>query len=272
MKLIEPSVSIVKGLPPLQKIALIARICTGTQDKAETTPEDALAFCKKLVGMGHLSPFEHARIKIPFNHYKYNDVFDGTHKKKGASLALVTRVYFGDNYFNINVRDYLAQEGTLEEAATFDEATDYLTVCFTIDIGIARELVRHRTMSFMERSTRWCSWSEDNGGIEFIRPENYYETPATQTDYRHAFELAEAFYFGLLKRGVRREFARSVLPLATATKLYVTGTYWWWEALLHLRLGKRAHPAMRHVMKMMLVQPGFPQEIKNGINREDLEA
>ena len=65
MKFIEPSVTIVKGLPPLQKIALIARVCTGTQDKAETTPEAALAFCRKLLNMGHTSPFEHARVIVP---------------------------------------------------------------------------------------------------------------------------------------------------------------------------------------------------------------
>ena len=67
MKFIEPSVTIVKGLSPLQKIALIARVCTGTQDKAETTPEAALAFCRKLLDMGHTSPFEHARVIVPYD-------------------------------------------------------------------------------------------------------------------------------------------------------------------------------------------------------------
>ena len=65
MKFIEPKAEIIKGLPPLQKIALIARVCTGTQDKAETTPEAALAFCRKLLNMGHTSPFEHARVIVP---------------------------------------------------------------------------------------------------------------------------------------------------------------------------------------------------------------
>ena len=271
MKFIEPHAEIITGLPPLQKIALIARVCTGTQDKAESSPEAALPFLRKLGGMGHLSPFEHARITIPYTHRKSDEIFNDT-QKSGASVALISRVYFCDDYLNINVRDFIARGGTFEEAAQFEEATDYFTACFTIDIGIARELVRHRTMSFMERSTRWCSWSEENGGIEFIKPENYYENHATQTDYRHAFELAESFYFGLLKRGVRREFARSVLPLATATKLYVTGTYWWWEALLHLRLGKRAHPAMRRVMKMLVNQAEFPNEIRGKLTAEELSA
>lgn len=254
MKFIEPKAEIIKGLPPLQKIALIARVCTGTQDKAETTPEAALAFCKKLVGMGHTSPFEHARVIVDLRSPR-PFVFE-----KGRPYGIGDRIgYVDPERSSFNVRDYLATGGTLEEVAGFEEAQDYLTVCFTIDIGIARELIRHRSMSFMERSTRWCSWSEKNGGIEFIKPEDYHESTATETDYNHAFELAETFYFGLLKRGVRREMARSVLPLATATRLYVTGTYQHWTWLLNLRLGHRAHPAMRRVMNQLIEQPDFPK-------------
>ena len=262
MKFVEPKAEIIKGIPPLQKIALIARVCTGTQDKAESSPETALPFLRKLVGMGHLSPFEHARITVPLFEFK-TDFYPYLTK------AQLCRVGTGAGFYSINVRDYLSIDKSLERASEREDADDCLTVCFTIDIGIARELVRHRTMSFMERSTRWCSWSPEDGGIEFIKPENYHESPATETDYNHAFELAETFYFGLLKRGAPREMARSVLPLATATKLYVTGTHWWWMELLRLRLGKRAHPAMRRVMKMLVGQADFPQEIKNSINHED---
>ena len=260
MKFIEPSVTIVKGLPPLQKIALIARVCTGTQDKAETTPETALAFCKKLIGMGHMSPFEHARIIEPFKPYSklaLKHYFNGR-----PPYGVADRIASIDGeHYALNVRDYLAQGGTLEEVAGFEEAQDYLTVCFTVDIGIARELIRHRSMSFMERSTRWCSWSEENGGIEFIAPERCKEDGGFAELCREVFVEAEWRYFVAVNNGVPREMARSVLPLATATRLYVTGTYDYWIRLLHLRLGKRAHPAMRRVMKMLCNLPDFPDEI-----------
>lgn len=253
MKFIEPKAEIIKGLPPLQKIALIARVCTGTQDKAETTPEAALAFCKKLIGMGHYSPFEHARItkqRIP-------NVGDCVYPR--LPYGFQSRVSFGYKGYSLNVRDFLAIDGTLEEAAECEEAEDYLTVCFTVDIGIARELIRHRSMSFMERSTRWCSWSEENGGIEFIKPEVCHENPDFEWICKDAFTVAERRYFLALSGGVRREMARSVLPLATATKLYVTGTYQHWTWLLNLRLGKRAHPAMRRIMNQLIEQPDFPK-------------
>jgi len=265
VKFIEPKAEIIKGLPPLQKIALIARVCTGTQDKAETSPDAALPFLRKLGGMGHLSPFEHARITVPYKH-------DSEFTENGSPLAMISRMYFADNAYNINVRDFIARGGTLEETAGFEEAKDYLTACFDIDIGIARELVRHRTMSFMERSTRWCSWSPEEGGIEFIKPEQCKEDGAFDQLCTDFFKFAENRYFLAINNGVKREMARSLLPLATATKLYVTGTHWWWEALLHLRLGKRAHPAMRRVMKMLVELPEFPNEIRGKLTAEELGA
>lgn len=113
----------------------------------------------------------------------------------------------------------------------------------------------------MERSTRWCSWSEENGGIEFIEPERCKEDGAFAQLCRGAFVDAEWRYFVAVNNGVPREMARSILPLATATRLYVTGTYDYWIRLLKLRLGKRAHPAMRRVMKMLCKLPDFPDEI-----------
>lgn len=269
MKFIEPSVTIVKGIPPLQKIALIARVCTGTQYKAETTPEDALTFCKKLIGMGHTSPFEHARVIEPYSTLTLTHHFKDGKPPYGVADRIAS---IDGEHYALNVRDYLAQGGTLEEVAGFEEANDYLTVCFKIDIGIARELIRHRSMSFMERSTRWCSWSETNGGIEFITPECCKEDGVFDWLCSDFFKLAENRYFLAINNGVPREMARSILPLATATKLYVTGTHEHWARLLNLRLGKRAHPAMRRVMKMLCELPDFPNEIRGNLTAEELNA
>lgn len=266
MKFIEPSVTIVKGLSPLQKIALIARVCTGTQDKAETTPEAALAFCRKLLDMGHTSPFEHARVIVPYDPNKQKHLrFKGK-----APYGIASRIEnVGVWSYAINARDLLAEGRTLEEIGWYEDADGYLTACFDISIGISRELCRHRSMSFMERSTRWCSWKPEEGGIEFVAPENYHESQHMETNYNAAFMLAETFYYAMLKHGNPREMARSVLPLATATRLYVTGTFEHWAALLRLRLGKRAHPAMRRIMQQLCELPDFPVEIKNMVNHED---
>ena len=120
-------------------------------------------------------------------------------------------------------------------------------------------------MSFMERSTRWCSWNVNNGGIEFIKPEACEKDGAFEEICKVAFDDAEWAYFLAVNNGVKREMARSILPLATATRLYVTGTFEHWTWLLNLRLGRRAHPAMRRVMNQMTELPDFPSEIKNNI-------
>ena len=124
-------------------------------------------------------------------------------------------------------------------------------------IGISRELCRHRSMSFMERSTRWCSWWPEEGGVEFIRPAHILNPEVLAL----ACSNAEDEYFAMLANKEAREHARDVLPLATATRLYVTGTYDYWIRLLKLRLDKRAHPEMRRVMNMLCKLPDFPDEI-----------
>ena len=262
MKFIEPSVTIVKGLPPLQKIALIARVCTGTQDKAETTPETALAFCRKLLNMGHTSPFEHARVIVPYDPNKQKHLrFKGK-----APYGIASRIEnVGVWSYAINARDLLAEGRTLEEIGWYEDADGYLTACFDISIGISRELCRHRSMSFMERSTRWCSWSPEDGGVEFVRPAHILNPEVLAL----ACSNAEDEYFAMLANSEAREFARDVLPLATATRLYVTGTFEHWAALLRLRLGKRAHPEMRRIMGMLCELPDFPAEIKNMVNHAE---
>ena len=262
MRLIDPSVFIVNGLPPLQKIALIARVCTGTQDKAETTPEAALAFCKKLLNMGHTSPFEHARVIVPYNALRQRQLY----YKGNPPYGVADRIESIDGYhYVVNVRDLLAEGRTLDEIAGYEDAGGYLTACFDISIGISRELCRHRSMSFMERSTRWCSWWPEEGGVEFIRPAHILNPEVLAL----ACSNAEDEYFAMLANKEAREHARDVLPLATATRLYVTGTYEHWAALLRLRLGKRAHPEMRRIMEMLCELPDFPAEIKGMVNHEE---
>ena len=262
MRLIDPSVTIVNGLRPLEKIAMIARVCTGTQDKAETTPEAALAFCKKLLNMGHGSPFEHARVVVPYDAIRQSKL----HFNGKAPYGITDRIGEIDGYhYILNVRDLLAEGRTLEEIAEYEDAGGYLTACFDISIGISRELCRHRSMSFMERSTRWCSWWPEEGGVEFIRPAHILNPEVLAL----ACSNAEDEYFAMLANKEAREHARDVLPLATATRLYVTGTYEHWAALLRLRLGKRAHPEMRRIMGMLCELPDFPAEIKGMVNHEE---
>ena len=266
MRVKRQDVKIIRGLSPACKIAKIARVCTGTEGKAEATAEDALPFLEKLQKMGHGSVFEHARIKVDRQEFLKHIVPYAPTFCYGFESRIVRR----DEYYMMNVRDYLASGGRLQSIVDHEEADDYLTARFFIDIGISRELIRHRSMSFMERSTRWCGWREEEDGVEFIIPEAalFEWSDEMQIEFQHTCATAEKHYFTLLKQGAKKQEARLALPLCTATTLYVSGTYDKWIDLLKLRLGTRAHPQMRSIMRKLINLPEFPEHVKQLALRE----
>lgn len=271
MKIISPKIDFIAEQNPLKRIELVARVCWGTESKITET--SAKPFCEKLLKMGHTSPFEHARVKVPIV------IYSELHGKK-APYGYFNRIIFKSgaksSYAYMNVRDYLNIGGKLDDIEKFELADDFATACFTVDIGISRELVRHRQFSFMERSTRYVNMKD---GIEFIapipfdwagwakEPPNRRDIANRLVDYRYqtwvfTCEMAEWSYQALLKENCPPQEARNVLPLSTATKLYVTGMYSQWHDMLKLRADKAAHPQMQYAMKLMLENDNCPAEIK----------
>ena len=271
MKIIKPKAEFYNEQNPLKRIERIARVCWNTEDKI--TEDSAKPFCEKLLKMGHTSPFEHARVKVPI--LKYASFPDSYALPYGS----FNRIYIdGKNQcVSMNGRDFLAIGGTLDELENYELTDDFATVRFTVDIGISRELCRHRQMSFMERSTRYVNMKD---GIEFILPLPFewtdgIDTAISQKELPDAFadpryqvwyflcEAAEQSYQILLEEKCPPQEARNTLPLSTATVLYVTGMYNQWHDLLKLRLAKSAHPQMQFAMRLMLDNPDCPEEIKN---------
>jgi thymidylate synthase (FAD) len=267
MKIISPKVEFITEKNPLKRIELVARVCWGTESKITET--SAKPFCEKLLKMGHTSPFEHARVKVPILTYAALHCTN-------APYGFHSRIAIGNPHVDMNVRDYLAIGGNLDDVETFELADDFATAFFTVDIGISRELIRHRQFSFMERSTRYVNMKD---GIEFIAPIPFdwaektemqtrpANTPERFVDHRYqnwylTCEMAEWSYRTLLQDKCPPQEARNVLPLSTATKLYVTGIYSQWRDMLKLRTDKAAHPQMQYAMKLMLENENCPTEIK----------
>jgi len=121
-----------------------------------------------------------------------------------------------------------------------------ITVSFITDIGVSRELIRHRICSFTEQSTRYCDYSN---GISFIRPIQF---KADSKEYKIWFNScyeAEKTYKSL---EVSPQWKRSVLPLSTATNLTVSANIREWRHILKLRTAKGAHPQMISLMNELL--------------------
>lgn len=250
MRIIEPSVEIYTEYDHYKKIETIARVCTGTQDKVGSKP----GFVEKLWKNHHETPFEHVRIASDWDTKRFYNKTYGFWDRIGLTKGL-------EKDLILNVRDYLTLGGKLKDLKELPEADDYMTVKFTVDIGVSRELIRHRQFSFQERSTRYCNMSDC---IDFVKPVSFawaeFKRAGIFTDWIGACLNAEKVYMWMIKRGARPQEARTVLPLSTATVLYVTGMYKQWEDMLKLRLAPGAHPQMRYIMQKLVELEDFPKD------------
>ena len=130
-------------------------------------------------------------------------------------------------------------------------------------IGI--QLIRHRSFSFQEFSQRYQdvnrlgdifepielrSQCEDNrqSSVEVINPIIQMESSLPASETIDAFlGKAHSLYNKLLEAGVARETARMVLPLATTTKIHMTGSIRSWIHFLELRDDEHAQKEIQQV-------------------------
>lgn len=135
-------------------------------------------------------------------------------------------------------------------------ATFYLTA---VPLSVAAELTRHRHFSVSQLSPRYQSPS----GPEIVEPAAVAADPRLHERFRRAVDDAAAAYTALLdildpgagdgRPAVRnplsgkqaREAARSVLPLASATDVVVTGNYRSWRHFIGMRATDPADVAIR---------------------------
>jgi len=134
-------------------------------------------------------------------------------------------------------------------------------------IGI--QLIRHRSFSFQEFSQRYQDVNrlgsifesielraqcEDNrqSSTEVVNPRinfgDYRSLSASQAIKSH-LEKSHELYNKLLEAGVAREQARMVLPLATTTKIHMTGSIRSWIHFLELRDDEHAQKEIQMVAK-----------------------
>lgn len=131
------------------------------------------------------------------------------------------------------------------------------SACFSIKTSraIAQQILRHRSFSFQEFSQRYSAATEiepvelrkqalknRQSSEEVFDPilmtvPFYNETydVAASTSIKDHFENSLELYQELIDAGVAKECARMVLPLATQTHLYMSGTIRSWIHYLALR-------------------------------------
>lgn len=114
--------------------------------------------------------------------------------------------------------------------------------------AISAQILRHRSFSFQEFSTRYADVGElGSSVIPHLRRQDTKNRQNSIDDldadmiagyYRRISQLyedAEHLYREMVSTGVAKECARSILPLSTPTRLYMNGTLRSWIHYLQLR-------------------------------------
>ena len=105
---------------------------------------------------------------------------------------------------------------------------------------MTHQLVRHRLLSFSQRSQRYV----DESNFTTSRPKS---TPEQTTILDNHFKDVNVIYKQLRDSGMKKQDARCILPNATHTELVVSGTDVGWKHFLKLRCASDAQEQIRNV-------------------------
>lgn len=137
-----------------------------------------------------------------------------------------------------------------------------VSVRVTCSRGCSHEWVRHRHTAFTQESTRYCNYTavKHDSALRVVIPdvERNARPVIVNTVYDSAVQAAADAYEELIRQGVPPEHARGVLPLCTATRLYVTASIRQWRSMLELRAGlvenNRPHPEIKAAAREIIHQ------------------
>lgn len=213
----------------------------------------------------HLSVLEHGTVYLDIpceednlmaiNFFK-NNIYSKHNCATNAHYHITTnmRVVIENNL--MDVLHYITKPNVFHYIRT--------TFNITTDIGVARELARHRTHSISEESTRYCNYSKDkfDNQLTFIKPcclndeklklYGDYHTVIRDKSPESIFianlNNVERDYLDLIKLGWTPQQARQILPLSTKVQTIHTAFESDWAEFISLRADAcsgSVHPNMK---------------------------
>lgn len=275
MKLINSSVKFIPQTEGLLGLNKQIELCGRTCYKSENLITDLSAdkFVHRMINSNHTAMLEHGTVYliVSTNHNGQNmDIIEFYINNPYSKVVIEDD---GNAYITTNLR--VIVENDLQEDLEWyrSDPTKFhirrYTFKFICDRGVSHELVRHRTFSFAQESTRYCNYSKEkfDNEITCIIPSWSNLTEGSSYDLgtvkifgkpkkidlqnlRLLTSLctAEEQYMELLKEGSTAQEARQVLPNALKTEICMTGFASDWRYFFDLRLfGKTGapHPDMK---------------------------
>jgi thymidylate synthase (FAD) len=154
-------------------------------------------------------------------------------EKLMAYCARVSNPKGQDNENISNLLKYCINHGHF---SVFEQA--FMTIEINTTRGLAAQILRHRSFTFQEFSQRYADTtllSEDIPLFDLRRQDTKNRQNSIddiedhikvrwRTKIREHFSKSKAIYDGMLKDGIAKECARFILPLATPTRLYMSGS------------------------------------------------
>lgn len=267
MKFVKPSVELLKQSKGVQGIFDMIELCGKTSYKSPVKGgEVAEEFVSARVNEGHYAVLEFGTVYLKYPKEEHIVKYD---ENPYSRIHLMDD---GDFAVTTNLR-VLVEKGWTLDLQYICEPTEYhekrYTARFITNIGVTREMCRHRTFSFCEQSTRYCNYNSGkfDGQVTYVIPawaqslhegeEQVYspfEITPKEAELMQAWYDSEKRYKAMLKSDSIPQEARSCLPLGTATEICVCGFEDAWEHFFDLRyrgLTGKPHPDMLNVATML---------------------
>jgi thymidylate synthase (FAD) len=163
------------------------------------------------------------------------------------NIAYCARVSNPNNQDNDNISGLLGYCIKNHHWSIFEMA--FLTLEINTTRGLAAQILRHRSFTFQEFSQRYADTnllSEEIPAFELRRQDTKNRQNSIDdisdeikskwgVKIREHFAKAKAIYDGMIADGIAKECARFILPLATPTRLYMSGSLRSWATYIALR-------------------------------------
>ena len=162
------------------------------------------------------------------------------------TMAYIARVSNPKNQKNDDYSRLLSYCIKNEHWSVFEQS--FMTLQIETNRGIAAQILRHRSFTFQEFSQRYADTSQlGKISIPELRRQDFKNRQNSISDIPDElkekfnkkitdhFKNAFVLYEELLADGIAKECARFVLPLATPTRIYMTGSCRSWIHYINLR-------------------------------------
>ena len=189
-----------------------------------------------------------------------------------STMAYVARVSNPNNQENPNYAKLLSYCIKHNHWSVFEQA--FMTLELETTRGIAAQVLRHRSFTYQEFSQRYADSSmlaeeiplfdlrrqdtkNRQNSIDDVDP--FLKQELEITIKRH-FQSAMDIYQQMLEMGIAKECSRFVLPLATPTKIYMSGSCRSWIHYINLRTAngtQKEHMDLAESCKQIFIEQ-FP--------------